>query len=295
MANEDASDPSRASSSNGTPRLRKRWQAYRDRRRERQEEKPPRPIRRTAVPSFFTLLNLLCGFLAMAQVFEGEFVHASWLIALAGFFDALDGMMARLTDSVSPFGVELDSLSDIVSFGVAPAFLVYAFGLHQFGVLGAIVSALPAICGAVRLARFNLSFEGEKDDFFEGMPIPVQALFVVALILSLDEASWFSRLSADNLSLLIPSIFVLSLLMVSSVSFDTLPKPTPDYVRSHPRKTVAYVVAGLLILLLQQYGLLLVLTLYTLYGLGRAVYNVYTDVMNAPVPPQDYDAKRKEE
>jgi CDP-diacylglycerol--serine O-phosphatidyltransferase len=270
-----------------TPRLRKRLKAYRDHRRERREQKPKRPIRRNAVPSFFTLMNLFSGFLALTQVFRGEFVSASWLIALAAFFDVLDGMMARLTDSVSPFGVELDSLCDIVSFGVAPAFLVYAFALHELEVLGALVAALPAVCGAVRLARYNVSFEGKKDDYFEGMPIPGQAMFVIALVLSLSEPSWFSRLWESDISLLVPSIVVLAGLMVSNIPFDALPKPKADYIRKHPRKSLAFAAAGLLIVLLQQQGLLLVLVTYALVGLGRAAHTIYTGIMNVPVTPAD--------
>ena len=104
-----------------------------------------------AIPSFFTLMNLLCGFGAITQIYEGHFDRAGWLILLGAFFDALDGMMARLTNSTSLFGVELDSLSDIVSFGVAPAFLVYVFGLKEFDLLGLIVFCAPCVvwCGSI--------------------------------------------------------------------------------------------------------------------------------------------------
>jgi CDP-diacylglycerol--serine O-phosphatidyltransferase len=152
--------------------------------REAQSGRSRRQIPRAAVPSFFTLMNLFSGFMALTQILEGRFEQACWLIVLAGFFDVLDGMMARLTDGESLFGIELDSLSDIVSFGVAPAYLVYAFGLKEFGMLGVAVSSLPAICGAVRLARFNVQFEGIKKDYFVGLPIPVQAACIVSLILN---------------------------------------------------------------------------------------------------------------
>ena len=269
------------------PRLRKRLRAYRARRR--RERRPRQPIRQAAVPSFFTLMNLMSGFLAITQAFQGEVIHACWFIILAGFFDAMDGMMARLTDSVSSFGVELDSLCDIVSFGVAPAFLLYAFGLQEFGVLGSFVAALPALCGAVRLARFNINFDGGKGDYFNGMPIPVQAIFIVALILNFEEASWFSRFSTSNLSTLIPLVIVLAGLMVSSVPFDAMIKPKPEYVRSHPRKVMAFGVALLLLVFLQQLGLLIVLTSYTLVGIGRAIYKVIHEVMNVPVEDSSFD------
>ena len=100
-------------------------------------------------------------------------------------------MMARIANAVSMFGVELDSLADVVSFGVAPAFLLYEFGLDRLGLFGVIIASLPALCGAVRLARFNVEFEGEKKDYFSGLPIPVQATFVVAFILVFNDGRWF--------------------------------------------------------------------------------------------------------
>ena len=272
-------------------RIRERFSAYREeRRRNRLGHRPPP---RVAFPSFFTLMNLLSGFLALTQIQEGAFVMACWLIVLAGFFDLLDGMMARLTDAVSPFGVELDSLSDVVSFGVAPGYLVYVFGLKEFGPLGMIVAALPALCGAVRLARYNLSFDGEKKDYFEGLPIPVQAMAIVALILNVNDAAWFSRYSMNNLSMLIPIVFLLSGLMVSTIQFDAIPKPTVSYIRRRPKKVAAYGLAVLAIVVLQQIGLLVVLGVYLLHGLGMAIYRLI-DALTTPVsgehvqgPPAD--------
>lgn len=269
-------------------RIRERFSAYREeRRRNRHGHRPPP---RVAVPSFFTLMNLLSGFLALTQVQEGAFVMACWLIVLAGFFDLLDGMMARLTDAVSPFGVELDSLSDIVSFGVAPGYLVYVFGLQAFGPLGMIVAALPALCGAVRLARYNLSFDGEKKDYFEGLPIPVQAMAIVALILNVNDAAWFGGNSGDNLSMLIPIVFLLSGLMVSTIRFDAIPKPTVSYIRRRPKKVAAYGLAVLAIVVLQEVGLLIVLGAYLLQGLGMAVYRLI-DALTTPIPSERADGR----
>lgn len=249
--------------------IRQRFEAYRQSRRAARSERPPP---RVAVPSFFTLLNLFCGFLALTQVWEGSFVMACWLIVLAGFFDLLDGMMARLANAVSPFGVELDSLSDVVSFGLAPAFLVYVYSLNDFGPLGLIVAALPALCGAVRLARYNMSFDGEKKDYFEGLPIPVQAVTVVALILTAETASWGPMLA--EVQVLVPTVIVLSALMVSSINFDAIPRPTVAYIRARPQKVLAYVLAGVLIVGLQAVGLLAVLALYVLHGMGQAAYRL---------------------
>lgn len=258
-------------------RFRERLGAYRESRR----VDGRRPIPAEAVPSFFTLMNLFSGFVAITQIYGGRFDYACWLIVLAGFFDVLDGMMARLTHSSSSFGVQLDSLSDVVSFGIAPSFLVYAFGLREFGVLGLIVSSLPAVSGAVRLARFNVGFT-EKKEYFVGLPIPGAAIIIVALILNFDNAEWFSRFSINNLSLLVPIVFFLSFLMVSTIPFDAVPKPTPAYIRQHPKKSAAYFIAFLLFVFLQQVGLLIVLTVYLLWGVGQAVRSVIKAILNAP-------------
>lgn len=233
---------------------------------------------RAAVPSFFTIMNLFCGFLAITQVLESKFEQACWLIVVAGFFDAMDGMMARLTNTQSMFGVELDSLSDIVSFGVAPAFLIYAFGLQSFGMLGLIVASLPIICGAVRLARFNVTFEGVKNDYFEGLPIPVAAATIVALVLNFNNAEWFSEYSPNNITLLVPILVVLSGLMVSNVEFDALPKPTPAFLRANRKKAIAYLVALVVLVTLQQIGLLICLTFYLMHGIFRAVFSLLHNI-----------------
>lgn len=237
-------------------------------------------------------MNLFSGFLAITQIHVGRYDYACWLIVLAGFFDLLDGMIARLTNGQSLFGVELDSLCDVVSFGIAPSYLVYAFGLKDFGPVGLVVSSLPAICGAVRLARFNLGFDGEKKEYFDGLPIPVQAIAIVALILNVNDAGSFYRFSLNNLSVLIPIVIVLSGLMVSNISFDAIPKPSPRYIRLHPRKSLAYGIALVLLIFLQQIGLLIVLSGYIFFGISRAVYNVVQAVLNTPLetPSEEGDA-----
>lgn len=261
-------------------RIRRRLSAYREARRRKRSDRPPP---RVAVPSFFTLMNLLCGFLALTQVLEGAFVMSCWLIVLAGFFDLMDGMMARLTDANSPFGVQLDSLSDVVSFGVAPSFLVYAYALDHSGPLGMIVAALPALCGSVRLARYNVNKDNGDKEGFEGLPIPGQAVAIVALILSAENSEWGAYLALDSLQVLLPIVVVLSGLMVSSIRFDSIPTPTVRYVRAHPKKTTAYALAGLLIVGLQEIGLVIVLGVYLLFGMGRATVQLI-DALTTPAP-----------
>ena len=279
-----ASSSGRAKGRSSHPgRVRRRLSAYRTARREERGKRPPP---RVAVPSFFTLVNLLCGFLALTQVLESAFGMACWLIVLAGFFDLLDGVMARLTDTDSPFGVQLDSLSDIVSFGIAPSFLVYGYVLHAFNPLGMIVAALPALCGAVRLARYNVTTEdADATESFEGLPIPGQAVTIVTLVLAAENSTWGGVLALNSLRVILPVVIVLSGLMVSSIRFDTIPMPSLEYVRAHPKKTALYVLAGVLIVGFQERGLLIVLTVYLLHGVGRAVYQLI-EALTTPAPEE---------
>ena len=118
--------------------IQNRYQNFKKRREQIKKTKPP-VNRRVAVPSFFTLMNLFSGFLAIITIADGNLFRGAWLIVAAGLFDVFDGMMARLANATSDFGIELDSLSDIVSFGVAPGFLIYTFALNEFHILGILI------------------------------------------------------------------------------------------------------------------------------------------------------------
>jgi CDP-diacylglycerol--serine O-phosphatidyltransferase len=279
-ANKPSSD---ASSRSG--RIRRRLSAYREARRQERSQRPPPQV---AVPSFFTLLNLFCGFLAITQVMEGAFVMACSLIVAAGFFDLLDGLTARLTNAEGPFGVQLDSLSDVVSFGVAPSVLVYAYVLDAYEPLGMIIAALPALCGSVRLARYNMNAEADGKDGFEGLPIPGQAIAIVALILAAETSAWGGYFALDSLQVMMPVVVVLSVLMVSSIRFDAIPTPTLQYMRAHPKKTAAYVLAGLVIVGGQALGLVVVLAVYLCAGIGRAAVQL-VEALATPAPDEFVD------
>lgn len=228
---------------------------------------------RAAVPNFFTLMNLLAGFFSLIQSAQGNLAAAAWLVVLAGFFDLLDGLMARLAGVSSEFGLELDSLSDVVSFGVAPSFLLYQFGLNQLSPMwGGLLSSLPALFGAVRLARFNtISSANEKKPEFIGLPIPAQAGTVVVFILTFAPLDWFGVLDRPQLSVLITLVVVLSALMVSPVRFPALPQPTRANLRTYRWRFVGFVVAMILAALFQERGLLVAATVYLAIGLGRSL------------------------
>ena len=189
-------------------------------------------ITRAVVPSLFTVLNIFCGFRSVIHTAQGDYSLAAWFILLAAVFDVLDGIMARITKSSSDFGVEFDSLSDVVSFGLAPSFLVYSMCLHTMEGIGMLISAMPLIFGALRLARFNTQLIGYDKDFFRGLPIPATAVTVSAFTLSFYKDG--IPLNGLESSLLAPMIVVLSLLMVSTLKYDTVPKFSRRGIKHHP-------------------------------------------------------------
>ncbi|HCR48244.1 MAG TPA: CDP-diacylglycerol--serine O-phosphatidyltransferase [Bacteroidetes bacterium] len=249
------------------PQLRERIIIYRENRSGR----PRKQIPRTVAPSSLTLLNLFCGFLAIVQIHEDNLLAACWLIIIAGLFDLFDGMVARMANATSEFGIELDSLADVISFGAAPAFLVYAFDLHTLGVVGMLVSALPALGGAIRLARFNTDASSEKSFFFSGLPIPAQALAIVAFILAFHDFNFGAHFEFGRKSVLVPLVVTLSLFMVSTIRFASIPKPTVSSIRAYPWLWIGFGVCFILILILQDIGIFLSIVLYLVTNLIYAL------------------------
>ena len=179
-------------------------------------------IPKSTIPNTATSLNVFSGFLAIIFASEGVFHLSALLIFIATFFDLIDGLLARLTKTASMFGVELDSLADVVSFGVAPSFLIYKAYFINYGVWGIIISSLPLIFGALRLARFNVQVEDIKikQDFF-GLPIPISAITIASFVLFYHNGI---RIVEPFAVMILPSIILLSLLMVSNIRYNSLPK-----------------------------------------------------------------------
>ncbi|NIR52771.1 CDP-diacylglycerol--serine O-phosphatidyltransferase [candidate division KSB1 bacterium] len=172
------------------------------------------------VPSAFTLLNLFFGFFAIISAIQEKYVTASWMIIIAGIWDALDGKVARKTQSYSEFGIQLDSIVDMVSFGVAPAVLVYEVFFYKLGPSGIVLSFLPMMFGAIRLARFNVTLDGFEKESFSGLPIPAMAATLSTYVIfnyDIWEGLKFGPL-------LIPLVVFLCILMVSNVEYEGVPK-----------------------------------------------------------------------
>ena len=167
------------------------------------------------LPALFTAGNIFCGFLSLEASARGEFDYAAMLIFVAAFFDGIDGRVARLTGSTSAFGEQLDSLADVISFGVAPAFLVYHWGLSGYGRAGLLVSFLFAVCGALRLARFNVQVHVVDKRWFVGLPIPSAAGALCGLIWAVPSAQLTDTLRAGFLGI----TAALAFLMVSTFRY----------------------------------------------------------------------------
>jgi CDP-diacylglycerol---serine O-phosphatidyltransferase len=227
-------------------------------------------VSRSFVPSVFTVMNMVSGYVSIVMAGEGSFALAGWLIFVAAFFDTIDGFVARLTNSSSEFGVELDSLSDLVSFGAAPAYLVYKFGLETLGMpFGLVFSSLLMIGSGLRLARFNIDLIGYHKDSFSGLPTPAQAMTVSAFVLWMKAEPLLAFPELQRV-LVVLSV-VLAILMVSKVNYDVLPKPTLESFRSHPVQMTLYVIAIFCVLVFHAKAFFVAMLLYILLGIVRSL------------------------
>ncbi len=171
------------------------------------------------LPNTITLCGMFAGFYAIMSAISGNFLHAAWAIILANIFDGLDGWIARLTNTTTRFGIELDSLSDLVAFGVAPAVMIYKWALMPFGKLGWAAAFLFVACGALRLARFNVQTGAPGSKAFKGMPIPGAATIVASIVIFYYE--FWTGLPGKNIFFPVVTI-LLSLLMVSTLRYHGL-------------------------------------------------------------------------
>lgn len=166
------------------------------------------------LPNLFTLANLSLGFYSIICSLQEKFEVASYIILFAMLFDVLDGKIARLTNTTSRFGVEFDSLADLVSFGVAPSIMLYTFTLQRFGRIGWLLALLFVVGGALRLARFNVQSTGSEKSNFTGLPIPAAAGVMSCYILVALERHWIGH------KIFLPIMIILiSYLMVSNLTY----------------------------------------------------------------------------
>jgi CDP-diacylglycerol--serine O-phosphatidyltransferase len=245
------------------------------------------------MPSAFTLGNLFFGFWAIVSAFNGNFRWAGWFIVFAGILDMLDGRVARLSGTGTRFGAELDSLVDVISFGVAPALLMYFLDFSTAGRFAWILCYIYVVAVALRLARFNVLSAGKPSTgWFTGMPSP-SAGVTLAVYYPFSQTEWY-RASLAYLDLqhegLVVLMLLLAVLMLSNVKY---PKFPPIGIRS--AKGIFGLIVHLVILLggllAPEYFLFPLGLLYMAYGIVRATV---LGLMERPEPVPVVDERLAE-
>lgn len=188
------------------------------------------------LPNTFTALNMGCGFIAILYGFQGEFYKSCMFIFLAAIFDSVDGRVARLTNTQSIFGEQFDSLSDLISFGLSPAIVYYFRFLSHAGRPGMVASFFFALCGALRLARFNANIDKNKSDYFQGLPIPSGALAAVGMIM----LSFTFPQITDWLPLTIGYLLFYAALMISNIPFPSF--KNSEWVRRRKKRVLMVII-----------------------------------------------------
>ena len=237
------------------------------------------------IPSLFTIGNIFCGYYSVISTLRGNWDYAAILIGVGYILDGLDGRIARLTKTASDFGVQLDSLADVITFGVAPAVLAFSWGfgasegiegsvakhVHQ---LGSLASFAFVVCGALRLARFNLQAkkppEASSKRYFVGLPIPAAAGMLVAVVhffktptLMIGSALLWSFL-----------ILLLAFLMISTVRYASF----KEFDVKKARPSLALFVTAMLISLIYLYSEVMLLSMATIYVGSGLVGNLVQTV-----------------
>lgn len=218
------------------------------------------------LPNLFTTANMFCGFFSIIYAIRGEFIVAAYAIVAAAIFDMLDGRVARMTNTQSSFGAEYDSLSDVISFGMAPAVLLYLWALQPFGRLGWLASFGFVACAALRLARFNVQASEEKN-YFQGLPTPMAAGIVSSSVLCFNDLD----IDAYKSPLLLAVALMLALTMVSQFRYRSF--KDFDFRKKQP---FTYLVIGvLLFILIALRPEVMLFVLFLSYATLGAVFGIF--------------------
>jgi CDP-diacylglycerol--serine O-phosphatidyltransferase len=223
------------------------------------------------VPNLFTALNIFCGFVSVIQTIEGNYVTAAWLIFFSAVFDALDGRIARATGQSNPFGLQMDSLGDVISAGLAPAILVYTMQLKTLHPpVGLILAFFPVLFAAFRLARFNVftMAEGKKSDYL-GLPAPMAGVTLASCIILYDSLQWIPLLRA--LVVIVP---IVSLLMASTIRYEGFPKFSIKERGINRYKLLFFYLVFVLFLIYPSYVLFPFMVFYIVAGIFRAAFSL---------------------
>lgn len=229
------------------------------------------------VPSMFTLANLFCGYACVVYATRGDFDTGALLIGIAMVIDMLDGLIARLTNSQSAFGAELDSLADVVSFGLAPAILAFTWGLWPLGRLGWAAGFIYVTAAALRLARFNIQSSSADKKYFAGMPSPAAAGVIASTVYLWPWGLQDPRAAGPAIAVVLVPAF----LMVSTVRFRSIKAIDVGWRRSY---FVLFLGAIVIALIATNPRLALVVMAYS-YLVGAVAIYAYTRLRRRPQSP----------
>ncbi|KJR42341.1 CDP-diacylglycerol/serine O-phosphatidyltransferase [Candidatus Magnetoovum chiemensis] len=224
------------------------------------------------LPNGLTLCGMFFGFYSIVSSLNGEYVTAGWAILIANIFDGLDGWVARLTNTTSRFGIELDSLSDLVAFGVAPSVMIFNGFISPFGRIGLAVAFLYLSCGALRLARYNIQMVSTEKKYFTGMPIPAAATVLSTAVIFYNN-QLMVQLPIKSFFILILTI-VLSFIMISTLRYHGLKEF--DLKKRKPFPILFLLLAlGAIVAIHPQFILFLLAILYLIWGIIENSYLFY--------------------
>ena len=221
----------------------------------RTSDPPRRRLRRGVylLPSLFTMAHMFCGYACIIYAMRGEYETAAPFIGFAVVLDMLDGRVARMTGTTSAFGVEFDSLADVISFGVAPAILSYSWGLAPLGRIGMAAGFMFVACAAMRLARFNIQSGGGDKRYFVGMPSPTAAAIPAATVFAYPFGLYDYRAALPALLI----VLVPAVLMVSTIRFRSF--KTIDLQSRRSYTVLIVIAAGIVAIAMHPKSVLLVI------------------------------------
>jgi CDP-diacylglycerol--serine O-phosphatidyltransferase len=238
------------------------------------------------LPNLFTTGNLFCGFWAIISVFQEKFFYAAVAILLACVFDILDGKVARLSGATSKFGVQYDSLADLVSFGIAPALLAFSWALRPYGKFGWLAAFLFVVCGALRLARFNVQSSSGEVKYFKGLPIPAAASMIaltILLYLRLIETDWVKDI------VILVMIYVLAFLMVSNIRYFSFKEL--NLAKRKPFSIFIFIILSMIVIIMEPTIVLFVSVIFYVFSgpvnMLMAWHKKRTLRKTEPIPEED--------
>ena len=248
------------------------------------------------IPSLFTCGNMSCGYLSVISSIDGDFTKAAWLLILAIVCDMMDGRIARLTKTTSEFGVQLDSLSDLVSFGIAPSVMMYQLILNSMGKIGMAIAVLFVLCSGLRLAKFNV--QAKKDVMhasFMGLPTPASSGLLISFVLSYElfvvepgQSLTFKTIPIlmKNMPIFFNTMpvvmIILSWLMVSNIQYVSFKKMNLSKPKAF-RLLVLIIILIFFIIAFPQNIIFILFSLYALSGIvitGARYYRAYKRKIN---------------